>query len=88
VLHKTNVALLAAIVGMYLLSAIHVVCRCVIISNAFIASSASPATTAVYLIQPPLGLSIAGATVSTTNTLIADCVLVISMKFNRFRSEY
>ncbi|KAJ7238713.1 hypothetical protein C8J57DRAFT_1727601 [Mycena rebaudengoi] len=76
VLHKTNVALLAAIVGMYLLSAIHVVCRCVIISNAFIASSASPATTAVYLIQPPLGLSIAGATVSTTNTLIADCVLI------------
>ncbi|KAJ7239677.1 hypothetical protein C8J57DRAFT_1564742 [Mycena rebaudengoi] len=75
-LHKTNVALLAAIVCMYILSAIHVVCHWVIISNAFITNSASPATTALYMIQPPLGLSVAGATVFTTNTLIADCVLI------------
>ncbi|KAJ7239875.1 hypothetical protein C8J57DRAFT_1527919 [Mycena rebaudengoi] len=75
-LHKPNLALVAAIVGMYILSTINVVCRWVLICNAFIANSDSPATTALYLLQPPLGLAVLGGTAFTTNTLLSDFVLI------------
>jgi hypothetical protein len=61
---------------MYILSTMHIVCRWIIMRNAFINNGDTSITISLYLLQPPLWLTVLAAVVFTVNTLVADIVLV------------
>ncbi|KAJ6501003.1 hypothetical protein DFH09DRAFT_1444763 [Mycena vulgaris] len=75
-MHKNNLGIFLSIVLMYTLSTVHVACRWLLIKNAFVDHADTPESTAVYLVEPPLWLTVFSAVVLTVNTLAADCVLI------------
>ncbi|KAJ6482367.1 hypothetical protein DFH09DRAFT_1107214 [Mycena vulgaris] len=62
---------------MYTLSTVHVACCWLLIKNAFVDHTDTPEFTPVYLVEPPLWLTVFSAVVLTVNTLAADCVLLV-----------
>ncbi|KAJ7275984.1 hypothetical protein C8J57DRAFT_1505286 [Mycena rebaudengoi] len=75
-LHKQNVGVFLALIAMYILSTMHIVCRWILMRNAFIDNGDTSTTISLYLLQPPLWLTVLAAIVFTVNTLMADCVLI------------
>ncbi|KAJ7751520.1 hypothetical protein DFH07DRAFT_826319 [Mycena maculata] len=75
-LHKKKLGLFLALIGMYILSTVHVACRWVLVKKAFIDQDDTSVSTLLYLLQPPLWLAVIPAVVLTANTLISDCVLI------------
>ncbi|KAJ6500990.1 hypothetical protein DFH09DRAFT_1375855 [Mycena vulgaris] len=75
-MHRNNLGIFLSIVLMYTLSTVHVACRWLLIKNAFVDHADTPESTAVYLVEPPLWLTVFSAVVLTVNTLAADCVLI------------
>ncbi|KAJ6582110.1 hypothetical protein B0H19DRAFT_1252246 [Mycena capillaripes] len=75
-LHKKNLGLFLALVAMYILSTVHAATRWILIKNAFIDHADTTTSTVVYLVQPPLWLTVVAAVVFSTNTLISDFVLI------------
>ncbi|KAJ7643134.1 hypothetical protein DFH06DRAFT_1427081 [Mycena polygramma] len=71
---KTGVLL--ALIAMYTLSTVHLACKWVLIKHAFIDHGDSPTSTVIHLVQSPLWLTVLPAVTLTTNTLVADCVLI------------
>ncbi|KAJ6580338.1 hypothetical protein DFH09DRAFT_1076596 [Mycena vulgaris] len=76
-MHKNNLWIFLSIVLMYTLSTVHVACCWLLIKNAFVDHTDTPEFTAVYLVEPPLWLTVFSAVVLTVNTLAADCVLLV-----------
>ncbi|KAJ7884572.1 hypothetical protein B0H14DRAFT_2339083, partial [Mycena olivaceomarginata] len=64
------------LIAMYILSTMHIVCRWIIMRNAFINNGDTSITISLYLLQPPLWLTVLAAVVFTVNTLVADIVLI------------
>ncbi|KAJ7851491.1 hypothetical protein B0H14DRAFT_3451277 [Mycena olivaceomarginata] len=76
-MHKQSLGIFLALIAMYIFSTIHIVCRWILMRNAFIDNGDTSMTTSLYLIRPPLWLTVLGAVVFTANTLVADSVLVL-----------
>ncbi|KAJ7783378.1 hypothetical protein B0H14DRAFT_2400800 [Mycena olivaceomarginata] len=75
-MHKQSLGIFLALIAMYIFSTIHIVCRWILMRNAFIDNGDTSMTTSLYLIRPPLWLTVLGAVVFTANTLVADSVLI------------
>jgi len=75
-MHKHKFGIFLALIAMYILSTMHIICRWILIRNAFIYNGDTPLTTSLYLLQPPLWLTVLAAVVFAANTLVADCVLI------------
>ncbi|KAJ7301956.1 hypothetical protein DFH08DRAFT_978288 [Mycena albidolilacea] len=75
-LYRKNLGIFLALIAMYILATMHIICRWILMRNAFIDQGNTSLTTTVYLLQPPLWLTVLAAVVFTANTLVADCVLI------------
>ncbi|KAJ6585768.1 hypothetical protein B0H19DRAFT_1059956 [Mycena capillaripes] len=75
-LHKESLGIFLALIVMYILATMHIICRWILMRNAFIDHGDTSVTTSLYLLQPPLWLTVLAAVVFTVNTLVADCVLI------------
>ncbi|KAF7372818.1 hypothetical protein MSAN_00487800 [Mycena sanguinolenta] len=61
---------------MYTLSTIHVASVWILVKTGFINNGNTPLSTSLYLLQPPLWLTVLAATVFTVNTVIADFIVI------------
>ncbi|KAJ6620503.1 hypothetical protein B0H10DRAFT_2021828 [Mycena sp. CBHHK59/15] len=71
-----NIAVYFAVIAMYILATIHVATRWFLVKTAFIDHGDSPAATLLFLLRNPLWLGVLPAIALTTNTLVADSVLI------------
>ncbi|KAF7344824.1 hypothetical protein MVEN_01643700 [Mycena venus] len=74
--HKQSLGILLALLAMYIFSTTHVINGWVLTRNAFIVHGDTALSTVLYLIKPPLSMTVLGPVVFTLNTLVADCVLI------------
>ncbi|KAJ7459259.1 hypothetical protein FB451DRAFT_1182284 [Mycena latifolia] len=75
-MHKHNLGIFLSLIAMYILSTVHVACRWLLVKNAFTVHGDTAESAALYLVDPPLWLTVLSAVMLTVNPLVADCVLI------------